>query len=208
MYTLQQSLRGMFWRAMRIISLLVFAAFSGGCASFYVDTMLKDVTIAQMKKVEHPQPVQLLFEFQTKGASNGRATQLLKEDVVTHTKNSGLFADVSDTPVAGGAILSITVDNVPLTQDAAARGFVTGLTFGLAGNTVTDGYICTVTYLKGAGAEKVSKSVKHAIHTSLGAQSAPANAVASDSIEAAVRTMLRQVVSNALNDLASDPKFQ
>lgn len=208
MYALQKSAGHLLWRAVRIAGLLWAAALSGGCASFYVDTMLKEITPAQMTKVANPQPVQLLFEFQTKGASNGRATQLLKEEVATHVKNSGLFTEVGDAPAAGGAILSIIVDNIPITQDAAARGFVTGLTFGLAGNTVSDGYVCTVTYVKGIGAEKVTKSVKHAIHTVIGAQGAPPNAIASDSVDSAVRTMMRQAVTNALNDLAADAKFR
>jgi hypothetical protein len=179
-----------------------------GCASSYVDTALKDVPPEKMKKVQNPKPVQLLFEFQTRGASNARATDSLKTKVTELVKNSGLFSQVESAPVSNGAIISVIVNNVPLTDNAAAKGFATGLSFGLAGNTVTDGYICTVDYIADANTPKISKTVRHAIHTTVGNTSAPPNAVKSDSIQDAVSTMLRQIVTNGLNDVATDPSFK
>jgi hypothetical protein len=173
-----------------------------------VDPGLKDVPPEQMKTVANPKPVQLLFEFQTKGASNSRATEHLKNQVKDLTVNSKLFSQVSDAPVANGAILNIVINNVPLTDNAAAKGFATGLTFGLAGNTVTDGYICTVDYLPGDGSPKISKTVRHAIHTTIGAKEAPVNVEKAPSLEAAVTTMVRQIVSNALKNVADDEAFK
>jgi hypothetical protein len=181
---------------------------TSGCASYYVDTALKDVPPEKMKKVENAKPVQLLFEFQTRGATNPRATEGLKAKVTDIVKSSGLFSQVENAPVSNGAILSIIVNNVPLTDNAAGKGFATGLSFGLAGNTVTDGYICTVDYIADARTQKITKTVRHAIHTALGNTSAPPNAVKSDSIQDAVNTMLRQIVTNALNDVANDPAFK
>lgn len=179
-----------------------------GCASFYVDTALKDVKPEQIKKAANPQPVQLLFEFQTKNATNARATELLKKRVADLAQNSGLFSQVSDAPVANGAILNIVINNVPLTDNAFGKGFATGLTFGLAGNTVTDGYVCNVDYIAGNGQPKISKSVRHAIHTVMGAQGAPAGAEKSEGIEDAVNKMLRQIVNYGLNEVATDPSFK
>lgn len=192
----------------KVAGLALLMLLTSGCANFYVDTMTKDLQPQQIRKVENPKPVQLLFEFQTKGATNTTATEYLKADVTAHTKASGLFSEISTGPVPNNAVLSLTIENVPLTDNAAGRGFVTGLTFGIAGSTVTDGYICRAVYISGSGNEKIVKVTRHAIHTALGAQSAPAGAVASESIEAAVRTMTRQIVTNALNDLASDPQFK
>lgn len=178
-----------------------------GCATHYVDTALKDLPPEQVVKVKDPKPVQLLFEFQTKGATNARATESLKDKTTELVKKSGLFSQVVSTPAPGGAILSVVINNVPLTDDAYSKGFVTGLTFGLAGSTVTDGYICTVDYLPGGDAPKISASVRHAIHTTMGAEGTPAGAVKSESISDAVDTMVRQVVSNGLNAVASDRAF-
>ena len=179
-----------------------------GCASHYVDTALKDVPVAKIKKIDNPQPVQLLFEFQSKGATSSAATNQLKAQVTEIVKKSGYFSQVETTPVSNGAILSIVINNVPLTEDAASQGFVTGLTFGLAGSTVTDGYICKLDYIPSASDTKISKTVRHAIHTTLGSAGAPPNAGKPVSIQEAVETMVRQIVSNGLNDIASDPSFK
>jgi hypothetical protein len=177
-----------------------------GCATMYVDNSLKDVSASEYQHPKSAQPAQLLFAFQTKGAANARATQFLKDQVTTTVRESGLFSSVSTDPVAGGALLSVTIDNVPVTDNAFAKGFATGLTFGLAGNVVTDGYVCTVDYA-GTGGTKITKSARHAIHTTVGAKGAPPNATKAKSPDEAVKTMARQIVGNALKDLSTDPQF-
>ncbi|MDO9419342.1 MAG: hypothetical protein Q7T66_01640 [Herminiimonas sp.] len=179
-----------------------------GCATHYVDTALKDVPAEKLKKVAEPKPVQLLFEFQTKSGSNPVATNQLKSQVTDIVKSTGLFSDVSPTPVANGTVLSIVVNNVVMTDDAASQGFVTGLTFGLAGSSVTDGYVCTVVYIADSNTPKISKVVRHAIHTTLGNAKVPANAGKPVSMDEAVTTMLRQIVTNGVNDIATDATFK
>jgi hypothetical protein len=191
-----------------LAGLLAAAALLGGCATHYVDGTTKEVLPAQMAKPAQPKPVQLLVEFQTKGVANARATEHTRRMMTDDVQASGLFAEVKDTPVPGGRVLSITLNNVPLTDDAAARGFITGLTFGAAGNQVTDGYICTVSYLAPGASQPVVKSARHAIHTTLGAKDAPPNAYKAAGIEDAVRTMIRQVLSVALDELSRDPGFR
>lgn len=185
----------------------LLAASLTGCATSYVDTATKEVPAAAFKKPATPKPVQVVFEFQTKGVANAAATKLLSTQVTDQIKGSGLFAEVQSTPVANGALLSVVLNNVPLSDDAFSKGFVTGLTFGLAGSQVTDGYVCSIKYLPGGQAPAITKSAQHAIHTVLGAKEAPANATPSENVEAAVRTMTRQVVSTALNELSRDPGF-
>lgn len=190
-----------------IALLFLAASLTTGCASFYVDTGLADLKPEEIKKTERAQPVQLLFEFQTKGSLNAGATEYLKNQVTDIAKASGMFSDVSTIPASNGSTLAITLNNVPVTDDAFAKGFVTGFTFGLAGNTVTDGYICTINYIPSNGAPKLTKTLRHAIHTTVGAESAPKNAKKSENMEDAVRTMTRQVVANALNELRNDSAF-
>lgn len=181
--------------------LLAGSALLTGCASFYVDTATKEVAATQYKKVAQPRPVQLSFEFQSAGAPNARATELLRGQVTDQVVASGLFSGI----VADGKapMLNVTVNNLPAdTGSAAAKGFVTGLTFGLAGNVVTDYYECKLSYLAPGQTTPVVTSARHAIHTAMGATGDPANATKSASVEDAVRTMTRQIVSNALNDLS------
>ena len=194
------------WSALAAMTLL--ALLGSGCATHYVDTATPEVPVTALKKVAQPKPVQLLFEFQTKGVPNSRATQALKDQVIDQVKAAGLFSSVADTVAAGGAILSIRLNNVPLSDDAFSKGFVTGLTFGLAGSQVTDGYVCTIEYLDGTGTATITKTARHAIHTVIGAKGAPENAVPAQNIEAAVRTMTRQIVSTGLRDLSFDPSFR
>jgi hypothetical protein len=198
-------------RAIRALRWLVLAAALtclGGCAAFYVDGHAPEVPAAQYKKPASPADVQLIWEFQTKGVSNARATEYLKTRVQEQFASSGLFAKVSDTPVPGGALLTATVNNVPLNDDAAAKGFVAGLTFGLAGQTVGDGYECTIRYTPArAGASPLVASGKHVLYTSIGTGGPPPGAQKMAGIEEAITTTMRQLISRTLNDLSKDPAF-
>lgn len=195
-------------RLMQRVLLVATLAAMTGCANFYVDTATKEVSASQYKRVEPIHPVQVLFEFQTKGTANASVTSALKASVIEQVKTSGLFSDVSEGTVSSGALLGITVNNVPLTDDAFSKGFATGLTFGLAGSQVSDGYVCSARYTAGAGSEAVVKQARHAIHTTLGASSAPSNGIKMASADEAAKTMLRQIVSNVLNDVSHDPLFK
>jgi hypothetical protein len=198
-----QTLRNLAW-AIPLLGLLTLT----GCASFYVDTATKDVYADAYRKPASPRPVQVVFEFQTKGVANARATQYLAPQVMEQIRGSGLFSELKETPVEGGALLSIVLNNVPLTDDAFGKGFVTGLTFGLAGSQVSDGYVCTMKYLVQPQAPAISSTARHAIHTVMGAKDAPANGTRMDSLEMAVKTMTRQIVSTALDGLSRDPEFK
>ena len=199
---------GQFLRGLARVALLAGAALLAGCATQYVDGATREVPLSAFGKVAEPRPVQLLVEFQTKGVSNSRATAFTKEIVTQSVKSTGLFSAVQDVPAAGGGILSVTINNVPLTDDAVARGFLAGLTLGAAGQQVTDGYVCTVSYLAQGRSAPIVKTAKHAIHTTVGASSAPPNSHKAANLEDAVRTMVREVMSVTLSDLSHDPAFK
>lgn len=195
-------------RGLRWLVLAVVFASLGGCAAFYVDGHAPEVPASQFKKPVNPPEVQLVWEFQTKGVSNARATEWLKTHVQEQISGSGLFSKVSEAPVPGGALLTATVNNVPLDNDAAAKGFVAGLTFGLAGQTVGDGYESILRYTPAqVGASPLVKSGKHVLYTSIGTGGPPAGAQKMASGEEAVTTMLRQLISRTLDDLSQDPAF-
>lgn len=187
---------------------LTTTALLGGCASVYLDGSTKEIPAAQFKKPASPAPVQVLFDFQTKGVANAQATALLRDRVIAQVKASGLFSDAGINAVPNGAVLSITVNNVPLTDDAFSKGFVTGLTFGLAGSQVSDGYVCTATYRAANDAAPLTKQARHAIHTTMGAAATPGNATKMPDHKEAAFQMTSQVVSNLLNDLSRDADFK
>jgi hypothetical protein len=194
--------------SLRLCLCVAIFALASGCANMYVDTATKEIPAAQFKKPAALQDAQVLFEFQTKGAKNDRGTTFLKEKVLDQVKASGLFSNVTESAVASGAVISIVLNNVPLTDNAFGKGFVTGLTFGLAGSQVSDGYICTAKYLPPNGGAALNAEARHAIHTTIGASAAPPNAVKAESPAEAVYAMTKQIVSNVLFNLSADPAFK
>ncbi len=98
--------------------LILAAVVLPGCATMYVDNGLKDVSATEYKKPTTPQPAQLLFAFQTKGVANARGTEFLKKQVTETVAASGLFSSVSTDPAPGGALLSVVINNVPITDNA------------------------------------------------------------------------------------------
>ncbi len=191
----------MFKRALTLLMVCSFAAALSGCISLhaYVDNSLGDPHYADLKKPADPQPVQLLFEFQSKSVANARATATLRPKVYEEVAQSGLFSKVSYEPVASGRTLSVMINNVPLTENAGAKGFATGLTFGLAGSTVSDGYVCTISYVE-PGHDVVTKEVKHTIVSTIGNASGPQGLVAM-SLTEAVDKVVRQMVGKGLAEL-------
>ncbi|WP_234484382.1 hypothetical protein [Noviherbaspirillum pedocola] len=191
-----------------LFAVSLFMLLIAGCGTLYVDGGLPEVPSDKFKVAARPHPVQLLYEFQTKGAVNSVAAEQTRAIALEAVKRTGLFSEISTAPVTDGAVLSIIINNVPLTDDAAAKGFVTGLTFGVVGNQVTDGYLCTVEYLPSAKAPKITKTVRHAIHTTVGAKGAPEKSIPAASARDAVEMMVRQAVSNLLDAVASDAAFK
>jgi hypothetical protein len=187
-----------------IVLPLALAASLSGCISMnsYIDPALPTVRPQDVRASRSPQPVQMLFEFRTKGAPNARATELAKPVALETVRSTTLFSNVAETPVTGGRTLTIVIDNVPITEDAASKGFATGLTLGLAGNTVTDGYVCTATYSAPGVAPKKTE-VKHALHTTLGNAEGPKGLTPMKPDEA-FPIIVRQMTLNALQGVRKD----
>lgn len=182
--------------------LLVALSFTlSACISVhsYVDNSLGDPQYADMKKPDNPQPIQFLFEFQSKGVSNAHATESVRPKVFEEISKSGLFSSVSYEPVASGRKLSVLINNIALTDNVAAKGFATGLTFGLAGTTVSDGYVCTITYIE-PGHDNVVKEVRHAIVSTVGNASGPGGLQPLTTVQA-VDKVMRQMIGKGLKDL-------
>ena len=99
-------------------------------------------------------------------------------------------------------MLTIVIDNVKVTDQGAATGIGVGLTFGLVGTMITDGYICAVTYRSPSGKTN-SKTVKHALHSTIGNASGPPGIPAMEPREAVAQVM-EQLTLNALQSLRQD----
>jgi hypothetical protein len=188
---------------------LVFLATLSGCMSVksFVDPALPMARADQVQSVASPQPIQLLYEFRTKGVPNAKATEFTSARVIEVIKQSKIFSEVSTIPVANQRRLIITLNNVPITGegDAKAKGFGTGLTFGLVGSMVTDGYECEATFT-GTGSEPVKLNFKHALHTTIGNASGPPGLVGSSQKEA-LNQMLEQLTWSIVRDLSKSERL-
>jgi hypothetical protein len=181
-------------------------------SAVFVDATLGDVKPEQKVVVAHPQPVQLLFQFKTKGSPNAQVTKQIKPDVLAAVKDSGLFSEVGDGPAASGAVLNVVIDDVVTPEEmkaAAGQGFATGLTFGLAGTTVREHYVATLDYIPAPDAPKITRMAQHFLVIQMGLiKSAPTNVIKTEGgVKGALALMTHQIVANPLNALASDPGF-
>jgi hypothetical protein len=186
------------------VALLVLSASLTGCISpkMYVDATLPKVNYADLQAPASKHPVQLLYEFQTKGAVNAAAIKQTQPVAFATLQKTGLFSEVVTAPTTSDYKLLVTINNVPVTQDAASKGFATGLTLGLAGTTVTDGYICTATY-QGPGQQPVVKTYNHAIHTTIGNTDAP-KGLQPAKPQDAVNQIVEDLILNTVSDLGKE----
>lgn len=184
---------------MCVMSLSLLAT---GCMSLkqYVDPTLPKVTVADLKQPEARQSVQLFFEYQTKGATNAKATEEVRPMLLTTLKKSNMFSDVVMAPASADRKLFITINNFPITKDVAGKGVLTGLTLGLAGAMVTDGFQLNASY-DVPGQTEVKHSYQHALHSTIGNADGPANLTPVAKGEA-MPQIVDGMVLNLLNDMS------
>jgi hypothetical protein len=189
-----------------------FAMFVAGCAAMpampaYVDPALGDLKPADRVEVTEKRPVQLVFAFLTNGSKNASATNLYAVRATELVNASGMFSQVSSSPVPGGAVLSITINHVA--ENTVAKGLMAGLTFGLTGPaTLSDFYVATATYTPGPANATITVERKHAIHSPTDAEDVPEGVTPSKSFESALDTVTRQLFEHTLNEIAKDPSFK
>jgi len=162
-------------RHLTLIAGLGALAFFSGCLSpkMYVDPKFRSATEKDIIAPAVPVPVQLTVKGQSNGKENKRAGEFWTKTVTNVLSKTRVFAAAAS---ASNSTLDITINNIGDMGSAAGKGFATGLTFGLAGTTVTDGYIMTAVYRDSTG-KSVSKEYKHAIHTTIGNTNPPLEGV-------------------------------
>lgn len=195
-------------RVLRLLALASASILLSGCLAptMYVDRSLPPASKADVAAITSPQPVQFLYEFQSRGTANARATEGTRERVLGVVKDSGLFSVISAEPQANQRRLTVVINNFPVTEDAASKGFGVGLTFGLAGTTVTDGYDCNAT-LTVPGAAPVALQYKHALHTTIGNTSPPPGLTPEPSAQDAITKLLSQLMWSIMRDVSKSSAF-
>ncbi|NVK19255.1 MAG: hypothetical protein HWE30_11210 [Methylocystaceae bacterium] len=174
-----------------------------GCTKSYVDPTYGKTSYDDIERRADPFKWQIQVEFQRNGEPYPQANELVYAQVERIVRASGLAVPVER---ANKATLKIILNNVVDLGEAAAKGFGTGLTFGLAGSTVTDYYEMDVTLTDGDMVIKKPK-YKHAIHSTVGNASAPIG-LSPVPVNEAFSIVLEEMVLNALKDLEIELKEQ
>lgn len=173
-----------------------------GCTSSYVDPQYKNVTMADIKAPAEKYRIRLHTEFQTNGTPNERATKLFTERAREALEKTGVVVIVAETDTAPAADLRIVMNNVGDVGAAAAKGFGTGLTFGLVGSMVTDGYVFDASYTP-QGGNVIKRHYKHAIHTTVGNAEGP-KGLTPMSVGAAFEKVVNDLMMVLIRDLQAE----
>lgn len=185
-----------------VLCVLAVALVMQGCITTksYVDPAFPKVGLSEVKSLEGAaQPLVLDFQFLRNGTAMPKITQAVRPNVETILADTGYFAPILTSKEASEQQLTIKLDNVGDIKEAKNKGFATGLTFGLAGNTVTDGYIFSASFLK-TGKNPFEKTYNHAIVSTVGNAKGPEGQTPLKTTEA-FDVVLQELLLNLVNDL-------
>lgn len=174
-----------------------------GCLSpkSYVDPVLPKVGAASINRTD-PKVIILEAQFLRAGKRLPKADAEVREKVRTQLLASGAVKEVLASPDPSKLLLKIDMDNVGDTGSAVAKGIGTGLTFGLAGSMVTDGYVFTAT-IQRPNSPEIRKTYKHAIHTTIGNHKGP-DGLEPMSLGLAFDKVVEGLVFNLVKDLQAE----
>lgn len=184
--------------------LLSLAMLAGlGCINpqSYVDPKLPRVELATISRTE-PKVLALEVQFFRAGKRLPKVDSEVRDKVRLHLLACGAVKEILPTPDPVRPVLKIDLDNVGDTGSAVAKGIGTGLTLGLVGSMVTDGYVFTAT-LERPGLPPVKKVYNHAIHTTVGNKKGP-EGLTPMPVTQAFDQVMEALVLNMVKDLQAE----
>lgn len=187
------------YKMKNIVVSVVILLLVSACSNSYVDPSYGKVSYDDLTPRTPPLEWQLETEFQRNGVAFPKADELLFTHLkrVIHTSKIAIPTTSSTAPK-----LKIVLNNIADLDSAIAKGFGTGLTFGLAGSLVTDYYEMEITLTDGDAIIKNSV-YKHAIHTTVG-NARGLIGVKPVSVSIAFSNVFEQLILNALKDIEDE----
>lgn len=171
-----------------------------GCATpkSFVDPSVPKVSYDDIKRRPEPYRLKLTVEFQRNGEHLPKVDPTLKDNTERVLRSTGVIVATDERTVGE---IRVVVNNIADIAAARAKGFGTGLTFGLAGSTVTDAYEMSISITMNG--KTVSRSaIKHSLYTIVGRGSAP-EGVETIPPNVAFERVLEQMILRALHEMQS-----
>ncbi len=191
-------------RALKILLASLFIICLSACLSTktYPDPQYRKASSASIGSFSAPVKIRLEVVFQRNGKSMPKVVKTVRPLVEKHLTSSGAFILVTDS---AAPVLRFTLNNVANLDEAMKKGFVTGLTFGGKGSTVTDYYEAKIELVAADG--KQTKNYKHALVTTIGNTNAPLQGVAPLKMMDAFNVVVQDILMNFLQDMKADGKL-
>jgi hypothetical protein len=183
--------------SLRLLFAVLVAALLAGCVSpkSFLDPSYPKYTYEGIKRPATPLKLTLITEFQRNGERLTRADATLRDNTERILRASGVIVPTVD---AAEGQVKVVVNNVADRGAAAAKGFGTGLTFGLAGSTVMDAYELTLV-ISANGKTYSSAVIKHQFFTAIG-NTSTLDGVETVPIGVAFQRVLEQMLLRALKE--------
>jgi hypothetical protein len=164
-------------------------------AKSFVDPSQTKLTYENLRRPQEPLKLSLVTEFQRNGERFPAADSTLRDSTERVLRASGVIVPTAD---ARAGQVKIVVNNVADRGAAAAKGFGTGLTFGLAGSTVMDAYELTM-QINVNGKVYSSSVIRHSLFTAIGNTSTPPG-IEVMPVGVAFQKVLEQMLLRALKE--------
>jgi hypothetical protein len=193
-----------FYKSWRLLAVLAAVLIAGtGCSHSYVDPSYGKIGYGDLAQRQDKLKWRVSAEFQRNGIHRETVDATLATNVDRVLRGTAMVVPTSDP---ASPELKVVVNNFGDIGAAAGKGFVTGLTFGIAGNTVTDFYEMHVTLTDG---DKIIRKsgYKHELHTTVGNAKGPAG-VSPTSATEGFQKIMEQMLLNALKDIEGDLALQ
>jgi hypothetical protein len=158
--------------------------------------------VEQQRGGELQESIAVAFEFRSRGAPSRALTEQYRETVISIVRECDVFSAVRRADSPADLSVSIVVNNaVDSLVGPLAQGLLSELTLGFIGTSVTDGYVISADFRKGA-ADVRSATYRYAVVTRSGLLKPGAGTSAEyHTFDDAFRDVLRHFTREWLADL-------
>lgn len=155
----------------RFAAIAMACAMATGCVSVksFPDPATPVISYDVLHRPEKPLLLRVAVEFQRNGEHLEKVDKTIQDKVERTLRATGVILPSAD-PSSGE--IRIVLNNIADRGTAAAKGFGTGLTFGLVGSTVQDAYEMSVT-ITANGKTFTRTGLHHSFYTIVGNANPP-----------------------------------